>query len=110
MSRVIKYGGDDGVYFHDIVDRCLRPSSTPCSWLSCARLALCLRTTRTSGPEPAVMSKARLDLTAVSIEKRPVSEVSRSYGVARSWIYALLARYRAEGKAAFEPRSRRQRS
>ena len=31
----------------------------------------------------------------------------RSYGVARSWIYTLLARYEAEGEAAFEPRSRR---
>jgi hypothetical protein len=27
--------------------------------------------------------------------------------VARSWVYALVARYRAEGEAAFEPRSRR---
>jgi transposase InsO family protein len=53
------------------------------------------------------MSKARLVITAVTIEKRPVCEVARSYGVARSWIYALLARYRAEGDAAFEPRSRR---
>jgi transposase InsO family protein len=53
------------------------------------------------------MSKARLVITAVTIEKRPVSEVARSYGVARSWIYALLARYQAEGEAAFEPRSRR---
>jgi transposase InsO family protein len=53
------------------------------------------------------MSKARLVITAVTIEKRPVSEVARSYGVARSWIYALLARYRGEGDAAFEPRSRR---
>ena len=53
------------------------------------------------------MSKARLVITAVTVEKRPVSEVARSYGVARSWIYALLARYRAEGEAAFEPRSRR---
>jgi transposase InsO family protein len=53
------------------------------------------------------MSKARLVITAVIVEKRPVSEVARSYGVARSWIYALLARYRAEGEAAFEPRSRR---
>jgi hypothetical protein len=35
------------------------------------------------------------------------SPVARSYGVARSWIYALLARYEAEGEAAFEPRSRR---
>jgi transposase InsO family protein len=53
------------------------------------------------------MSKARLVITAVTVEKRPVSEVARSYGVARSWIYTLLARYRAEGQAAFEPRSRR---
>jgi len=53
------------------------------------------------------MSKARLVITAVTIEKRPVSEVARTYGVARSWIYTLLARYEAEGEAAFEPRSRR---
>ena len=53
------------------------------------------------------MSKARLVVTAVTVEKRPVSEVARTYGVARSWIYTLLARYRTEGEAAFEPRSRR---
>jgi hypothetical protein len=53
------------------------------------------------------MSKARLVITAVTVEKRPVSEVARSYGVARSWVYELLARYQAEGEAAFEPRSRR---
>jgi transposase InsO family protein len=56
------------------------------------------------------MSRARLVITAVTVEKRPVSEVARSYGVARSWIYTLLARYRAEGDAAFEPRSRRPRT
>ena len=53
------------------------------------------------------MSKARLVITAVTVEKRPVSEVAKSYGVARSWVYALLARHEAEGEAAFEPRSRR---
>jgi transposase InsO family protein len=53
------------------------------------------------------MSKARLVVTAVIVEKRPVSEVARSYGVARSWVYTLLARYQAEGEAALEPRSRR---
>ena len=53
------------------------------------------------------MSKARLVITAVTVEKRPVSEVARTYGVARSWVYALLARYEAEGETAFEPRSRR---
>ena len=56
------------------------------------------------------MSKARLVITAVTVEKRPVSEVARSYGVARSWIYTLLARYQDEGEAAFEPRSRRPRT
>lgn len=30
-----------------------------------------------------------------------------SYGVSRSWVYELVARWRAEGAAAFEPRSRR---
>jgi transposase InsO family protein len=53
------------------------------------------------------MSKARLVITAVTVEKRPVGEVARCYGVARSWVYALLARFEAEGEAAFEPRSRR---
>ena len=53
------------------------------------------------------MSKARLVITAVTVEKRPVSEVAGSYGVARSWVYALLARYQVEGEAAYEPRSRR---
>jgi transposase InsO family protein len=53
------------------------------------------------------MSKARLVIAAVTIEKRQVSEVAKSYGVARSWICTLLDRYQAEGEAAFEPRSRR---
>ena len=53
------------------------------------------------------MSKARLVITAVTIEHRPVAEVAASYGVSRSWIYELLARHRDEGETAFEPRSRR---
>ena len=44
-------------------------------------------------------------ITAVVVEKRPVREVAVDYGVSRSWIYELLARYRNEGDAAFEPRS-----
>ena len=51
------------------------------------------------------MSKARLVIAAVIIEKRSPSEVAKSYGVARSWVYPLLDRYEAEGEAAFEPRS-----
>ena len=53
------------------------------------------------------MSKARLIITAVLVEGRSPSEVARAYGVARSWVYTLVARYRIEGDAAFEPRSRR---
>ena len=53
------------------------------------------------------MSKARLVVAAVEVEHRPISEVARDYQVARSWIYTLLARYRAEGPAGLEPRSRR---
>jgi transposase InsO family protein len=56
------------------------------------------------------VSKARLVITAALVEGRPVAEVAAAYGVARSWIYELLARYRAEGEAAFEPRSRRPRT
>jgi transposase InsO family protein len=56
------------------------------------------------------VSKARLVITAVTIENRPVAEVARDYGVARSWIYELLARHRSEGDAAFQPRSRRPRT
>ena len=52
-------------------------------------------------------SKARLVITAVVVEGRSPSEVARTYGVARSWIYTLVARYRDEGDTAFEPRSRR---
>jgi transposase InsO family protein len=53
------------------------------------------------------MTLNRLVITAVVAENRPVPEVAAQYGVSRSWLYALLARYRVEGEAAFEPRSRR---
>lgn len=53
------------------------------------------------------MSKARLVITAITVDKRSVAEVVAEYGVARSWLDQLLARYRVEGEATFEPRSRR---
>src|ERR1700761_4485515 len=53
------------------------------------------------------MSKARLVITAVVVEGRSQGEVARAYGVSQGWVSKLLARYRAEGEAAFEPRSRR---
>src|ERR1700761_9253888 len=53
------------------------------------------------------MSKARLVITAVVVEGRSQREVARAYGVSQGWVSRLVARYRAEGQAAFEPRSRR---
>jgi hypothetical protein len=53
------------------------------------------------------VSKARLVITAVVVEKRKVAEVASTYGVSRSWIYELVARYKIEGETAFEPRSKR---
>ena len=53
------------------------------------------------------MSKARLVITAVVVEGRSQSEVARTYGVSQSWISRLVARYRRDGEAAFEPHSRR---
>jgi transposase len=56
------------------------------------------------------MSKARLVITAVVREGRSQGEVARAYGVSQRWVTRLVARYRAEGEAAFEPRSRRPRT
>lgn len=53
------------------------------------------------------MSKAKLVITAVTLEGRTQAEVARTYGVSKGWVSKLVARYRAEGEAAFEPRSRR---
>jgi transposase InsO family protein len=53
------------------------------------------------------MSKARLAIIAVVAEGRSQGEVARAYGVSQGWVSRLVARYRAEGEAAFEPRSRR---
>jgi transposase InsO family protein len=40
-------------------------------------------------------------------EGRSVAELAETHGVHRSWIHKLLARYRAEGDAGLETRSRR---
>jgi transposase InsO family protein len=56
------------------------------------------------------MSKARLVITAVVVEGRSQGEVARAYGLSQGWVSRLVARYRTEGEAAFEPRSRRPRT
>ncbi len=55
------------------------------------------------------MGMARYLVEAHLREGRPVAELAAGHGVHRSWIYKLLARYRAEGEAGLEPRSRRPR-
>ncbi|WP_235843596.1 IS481 family transposase, partial [Cellulomonas algicola] len=49
-------------------------------------------------------------ITAVVLEGRSQAEVARAYGLSRSWVSRLVARYRDVGDAAFEPRSRRPRT
>jgi transposase InsO family protein len=56
------------------------------------------------------MSKARLVITAVTAEGLSQGEAARRYGVSQGWVSKLMARYRDEGDAAFEPRSRRPRT
>lgn len=53
------------------------------------------------------MSKRRSIILAVELEGLTQAEAARLYGVSRGWVSKLIARYRLEGDAAFEPRSRR---
>ncbi|UJH71125.1 IS481 family transposase [Ornithinimicrobium sp. INDO-MA30-4] len=53
------------------------------------------------------MSKARLVIAALPTEHLTPTEVAPKYGVHRSWVYRLKARYDTIGEAAFEPQSRR---
>ncbi|MEI2826213.1 MAG: DDE-type integrase/transposase/recombinase [Dermatophilaceae bacterium] len=52
------------------------------------------------------MSKARLIITTVTVQGLSQAQVSRRYGVSKGWVSKLMARYRAEGAGAVEPRSR----
>jgi transposase InsO family protein len=52
----------------------------------------------------------RYVVDAVVLEGRSVTELARSHGLSRTWIYELVKRFRAGGYAALEPRSRRPRS
>jgi transposase InsO family protein len=51
------------------------------------------------------MSKRRLVIAAV-LAGHSQSEVAGTYGVSQGWISRLMARYQADGEAAFEPLSR----
>jgi transposase InsO family protein len=53
------------------------------------------------------VSKARLVITAITKQGLTQAEAARTYGLSEAWVSRLMARYRAEGETAYEPRSRR---
>jgi len=56
------------------------------------------------------MVLGRYVVDAVVLEGRSPAKLAREHKISRSWIYELLARYRAGGYPAVAPRSRRPRS
>jgi transposase InsO family protein len=56
------------------------------------------------------VSRARLVITAITTQGLTQAEAARTYGLSPGWVSRLMARYRREGEAAFEPRSRRPRT
>jgi len=53
------------------------------------------------------MDKGRFLVESHLRTGKPVGELAKAHGVSRSWLYKLLARYRLEGPAGLEARSRR---
>jgi transposase InsO family protein len=53
------------------------------------------------------MEMAMYLVTAVLTEGRSPREVAAAHGVSKTWVYELLARYRADGEAGLVARSRR---
>ena len=56
------------------------------------------------------MSLRRSVIVSVTVEGLSQAEAARLYSVSKSFVSKLLARWRAEGDAAFELRSRRPRT
>jgi len=56
------------------------------------------------------VSRARLVITAITKQGLTQAEAARTYGLSEATVSRLMARYRDEGDAAFEPRSRRPRT
>ena len=53
------------------------------------------------------MALGRYVVDAVVLEGRSPTELARSHGISRAWIYELVKRFRAGGYPALEPGSRR---
>jgi transposase InsO family protein len=55
-------------------------------------------------------SKRRSIIVSITVQNLSQADAARLYGVSEATVSRLLARYRTEGEAAFEPRSRRPQS
>lgn len=53
------------------------------------------------------MELAEFVVQAVLVEKRSVRQVAQEYGISKTWLYELLARYRQGGEEALRKKSRR---
>jgi transposase InsO family protein len=53
------------------------------------------------------MDKGRFLIETHLRTGQPIAQLAAAHGVSRGWLYKLLARYRREGPAGLEPRSRR---
>jgi transposase len=56
------------------------------------------------------MGMGRYVVDALLLERGSAREVARARGIAKSWIYALIKRYREGGYEALDRRSKRPRS
>ena len=79
----------------DIPDRCRESWRTPSAWGG-------RRGSDVGGCHLPVSSSPLSSSRAAAPSRSPATTTCR-----RAWVYELVARYRAEGDAAFEPRSRR---
>lgn len=70
----------------------------------------CLTTSARSGPRCWPVSRARLVITAITKQGLTQAEAARTYGLSEATVSRHMARHRAEGDAAVEPRSRRPRT
>ena len=55
-------------------------------------------------------SLARYIVDAAVVEHRSPTDLARDHNISKSWIYCLLQRFKEDGYASLEPRSRRPRS
>jgi transposase len=50
------------------------------------------------------VSRARLVITAITLQGLTQAEAARAYGLSEAWVSRLMARYRVEGEAAYTAR------